>query len=58
MPDNKQDIGKPDRDRVNIHEPYEVRDWSSKLGVTPEQLKEAEKAVGPMVKDIRKHLGK
>jgi hypothetical protein len=58
MPDNLQDRGKPDRDRINVHEKWELDRWSKELGVTPERLKEAEKKVGPMVKDIRKELGK
>lgn len=38
MPDSKKNVGKPDRDRINLSEDYEVRDWSEKFGVTPEQL--------------------
>jgi hypothetical protein len=41
-----------------VKEPYELADWAKKFGVTPQQLKDAEKAVGPMVKDIKKELGK
>ena len=58
MPDNTHERGKPDRDRINVHEPYELRDWSKELGVTPDKLKDAVQKVGPMVKDVRKHLGK
>jgi hypothetical protein len=58
MPDNLQERGKPDRDRVNVHEKWELDRWAKEFGVTPDRLKEAEKKVGPMVKDIKKELGK
>jgi Protein of unknown function (DUF3606) len=58
MPDKKSEVGKPDDSRINVNQDYELRDWSKKLGVTPEKLKEAVKKVGPMVKDVRKELGK
>jgi hypothetical protein len=58
MPDKKSEVGKPDDSRINVNQEYELRDWSKKLGVTPEKLKEAVKKVGPMVKDVRKELGK
>jgi hypothetical protein len=58
MPDNLQDRGQPDRDRVNVHEKWELDRWSKELGLTPDGLKEAEKKVGAMVKDIRRELGK
>jgi Protein of unknown function (DUF3606) len=56
--DNKTKVGKPDRERVNVQEPYEVDRWAKKWNVTPQQVKDAEKKVGPMVKDIEKALGK
>jgi len=46
MPDDLKDRGKPDRDRVNVHEKWELDRWSKEFGVTPERLKEAEKKVG------------
>lgn len=56
MSDDKTKRGSPDRNRINVGEDYELRDWSKKLGVTPEQLKAAVKAVGPMAADVTKHL--
>ena len=58
MSDNKQQAGKQDRDRINVNEDYELRDWSKSLGVTPDELKSAVAKVGPMAKDVRQHLGK
>lgn len=57
MPDDRTKTGQPDAIRINIHEPYELRDWSQKLAVTPEQLKQVVHVVGPMVKDVKQHLG-
>jgi hypothetical protein len=34
-----------------------LRDWSKKFGVTPEQLKDAVKKVGPMADDVKRELG-
>jgi len=58
MPDNKDKTGREDDLRINVNQDYELRDWSKKLGVTPEKLKESVRKVGPMVKDVKKDLGK
>lgn len=47
-----------DRERINVHQPYEVRDWSKSLGVTPEELKQAVAAVGDRVEKVREYLKK
>lgn len=57
MSDDKSKTGKADDIRINVNQPYELRDWSEKLGVTPDRLKQAVQAVGPMVKDVNRHLG-
>ena len=58
MADDKTQVGKPDRDRINVDEDYELRDWSEKLGVSPAALKAAVEKAGPMVADVKKQLGK
>lgn len=58
MSDNKEKTGKPDRDRVNVHEDYEKRDWAKKFGITPEELEKVVEKVGPMVDDVKRELGK
>ena len=58
MPDDRTKTGPADASRVNVHEDYELRYWSKKFGVTPQQLKDAVHKVGPMVKDVKKALGK
>ena len=58
MADDKSNAGGQDRARINVNEDYELRDWSKKFGITPDELKAAVKKVGPMVDDVRKEFGK
>lgn len=58
MADNKSNTGSPDRDRINMSEDYEVRDWSEALGVSPERLQEAVDAVGSSADKVRAYLNK
>jgi hypothetical protein len=58
MPDNKQDRGQQDRNRIDVHEDYELRYWTKELGVTSDELKSAVQKVGPSAKAVREHLGK
>lgn len=58
MSDDLTNRGPKDRDRVNTTEAWELKYWSTKFGVTEQQLKDAVKAVGPMVTDVKKKLGK
>jgi hypothetical protein len=48
MADDTSKRGGQDRTRIDVNEDCELRDWSKKFGVTPEQLKEA----------VKKGLGK
>jgi Protein of unknown function (DUF3606) len=43
-------------DRININEDYEVRDWAKKFGVSQDQRKAANKAVGDQASAVEKHL--
>jgi hypothetical protein len=58
MSDNLGNRGPQDRARVNTSEDWELRYWTKEIGVTEEELKAAVEAVGPMVADVRKKLGK
>ena len=58
MPDDKTKTGEQDRKRINVHEEYELRDWSKKFGVSKEDLKQAVQKVGDSAEAVRKHLGK
>jgi hypothetical protein len=56
--DDKTDRGTADRNRIKIHEDYELRDWSKRLRVTPEELKRAIQQVGTSADTVTEHLGK
>ena len=49
MSDDKSNRGSPDRDRIDVNDPDEVRNWAKSFGVTPEQLKQAVKSAGTSV---------
>ena len=38
MADDKRNPGRPDRDRINMEEAYEVQYWSERFGVSQEEL--------------------
>lgn len=56
MSDDKTRSGGADRQRINLHEPYELRDWSARFGVTPEQLREAVARVGDRADAVERYL--
>ncbi len=58
MADDKTKVGTADRDRINVNESYELRDWCKKFGVSEGELRAAVRKVGPMSKDVAKALGK
>ncbi|WP_312409490.1 DUF3606 domain-containing protein [Comamonas sp.] len=56
MSDDKTKPGGQDRTRINVNEDYELRDWSKKFNVSPEQLKAAVQAVGTSASAVEQHL--
>ena len=42
--------------RINVTEPYAVREWSKRFGCSTEQLRAAVTAVGNVAADVEKHL--
>ena len=56
MSDDTKNVGAPDRDRINLSEDYEVRDWAESLGVSRERLHEAVQAVGNSADKVREYL--
>jgi hypothetical protein len=54
MPDDTSKTGN-DR-KISLEQDYEVRDWAQSLGCTPEQLRDAVKAVGHSPDKVREHL--
>ncbi len=58
MSDDLDKRGPQDRIRININEPWEVRDWAIHFAVSKAKIIEAVKSVGVMVKDVEKYLEK
>ena len=56
MADDKTRANGPDRDRINVNQDYELRDWAKKFNASPEQIKEAVNAVGDRAADVEMHL--
>lgn len=56
--DDKTNRGEPDRSKINVNEPYEVKYWSEKFGVRPPELRLAVERVGTSPDAVRKALGK
>jgi len=56
MADDPGNRGGPDRDRINVNQDHELRYWSSRFGVTPEELRKAVEEVGPMAKAVEQRL--
>ena len=56
MSDDKTKAQGQDRERINVHEDYELRDWSKSMGVSQEELKKAVAAVGDRAEKVREYL--
>ena len=56
MSDDKSKANGQDRERINVHEDCELRDWSKKFGVSPDELKAAVAAAGTRAADVERHL--
>jgi hypothetical protein len=54
--DNLGKRHEPDRSKINMQEPYEVKYWTHQLGVTPAQLQKAVEKVGNSAAAVRKEL--
>lgn len=58
MADDLKRRGPEDPKKINIHQEWEIEYWARKFGVTRAQLRAAVEAVGVMVSDVRRYLGK
>ena len=58
MADDKADSGLQDHSRINLHEGYEVRYWTDKLGISKSQLEDAVSKVGSSAKAVEEELRK
>ncbi|QDE93906.1 DUF3606 domain-containing protein [Myxococcus xanthus] len=58
MVDDLSKRGPADRSRINVNEPWEVKWWCNEFKCTETGLRAAVKAVGVMVVDVRRYLGR
>ena len=58
MANDRLDRGEPDRSRISLDEDYELRYWTTTLGVSKEALKSAVNAVGNESYKVRQYLAK
>ena len=56
MPDDKSQSGGQDRQRIDVNQDYELRDWAKSMNTTPERIKEAVQAVGDRAEKVREYL--
>ena len=56
MADDPKIRGGADRQRINVDQDYELRHWSQKFGVSPDELRRAVRQVGPMADAVEAHL--
>jgi hypothetical protein len=56
MSDDKTQRGSPDRDRIDMNDPDEVRNWTQSLGVSKEELQKAVEAAGTTATKVREYL--
>lgn len=57
MTDNRTNRIQPDRSKINMHEPHEVKYWTRALGVDRSDLRRAIEKVGNSAAAVRKQLG-
>jgi len=55
---DKSKFGPADPKRINVKEDYEFRYWLKELSCTPNDLRDAVKAVGTSVDEVKQHLAK
>ena len=58
MAGDKSNDGNSVSDRIDVNEPHELRRWAKHFYVTEDKIKEAVKAVGPMVQDVQNYLSR
>jgi hypothetical protein len=55
--DDPKQRGPQDRTRVNVEQDYELKYWSERFGVSPDELRKAVQQVGTSADAVALHLG-
>jgi len=58
MSDNKHLTHPQDAERIDVHDAFEVQNWTAALDCTEAELKKAVAAVGTYADKVRQYLGK
>ena len=58
MADSLSKFEPPDLKRINVRPDQEFRYWQRELNCTPNELRDAVKAVGESVEAVKQHLAK
>ena len=58
MSDDKGKRGSPDRDRIDMNDEDEVRNWTKSLGISRDELQRAVQAAGNQADKVREFLGR
>jgi hypothetical protein len=56
MADNPGNTGKQDDTRINVNKKQELDYWRETLNIPETKIRDAVKAVGPLVKDVKRYL--
>lgn len=48
----------PAPEAIRVDDPYDLLDWAIYFSVSRERIREAVAAVGPVVEDVKRYLGK
>ena len=56
--DDKLILNRLDKNRINVHEYFEVEYWSKKFGINPELLRRAVREAGASVDQVKQYLQK
>lgn len=58
MDDDRSNLARRDRQRIDLEDPDEVRDWAMSLAITQDQLIEAVRTAGSQAVNVRAYLAK
>lgn len=56
MPDDLTRKKPEDPTKINLNQSWEIKYWTNKLGVSEQQLRNAVRAVGSLVVDVKRYL--
>ncbi|MFA0923675.1 DUF3606 domain-containing protein [Xanthomonas fragariae] len=58
MRDHKNNVGSPDRGRIDVNQTNKLQDWTKTLGISVAALSAAVQKAVPVIPTVRERLGK